>query len=194
MAENTPVEFVRLLYEKWIERHPPTSPAEPVAANTELPSPERESHSIFLSYAHADAEPASRLHEALLKVGLNVWMDKRGGLTEGDLFDDKIRRDIARCTLFMPLLSSNTEKRGEAYFRQEWNEALRRLPRFKGSSRPFIVPVIVDDLDIYLATAIPEEFKSVHIARAPQGILDSQAAGRFQQIIRNIVKAEGGLA
>ncbi|PYI87524.1 MAG: hypothetical protein DME26_05885, partial [Verrucomicrobia bacterium] len=109
-------------------------------------------------------------------------------------FDDKIRRDIARCTLFMPLLSSNTEKRGEAYFRQEWNEALRRLPRFKGSSRPFIVPVIVDDLDIYLATAIPEEFKSVHIARAPQGILDSQAAGRFQQIIRNIVKAEGGLA
>ena len=138
-------------------------------------------------------ELVRRLHDCLRKVGLNVWLDKQGGLTEGDAYRTKIRQDIARCTLFLPLLSRNTERRKEGFFREEWYEAIQRLPRFKGSSRPFIMPIVIDDLPIYEAADIPEEFKQLHMTRAPGGDLPEDVTTRYQQIVRGIIKAEGGL-
>jgi hypothetical protein len=189
LAENTPVEFVRLLHEKWFERHPPAGPA--ISANTVQESAKSASHCIFISYASEDFEAAGRLRDTLDQLGLNVWMDRKGGLEAGDLYRAKIRHDIWHCTLFIPLLSKNAERRKEAFFREEWDDALRRMRRFKGSSRAFIIPVVIDDLNLDAARDIPDEFKEIHATVAQQGILANDAGLRVQQITRSIIKTEG---
>jgi hypothetical protein len=189
LAENTPVEFVRRLHEKWFERHPQTFGRAAVPANTVQ---EPASHFIFLSYAKEDYEAACRLRDALDQVGLNVWMDRKGGLLAGDLFRCKIRHDIWHCTLFIPVLSRNAVQRKEGFFREEWDEALKRLPRFKGSSRPFIMPIVIDDLDLSTARDIPDEFKEIHVNVAPRGIPSDDTPLNLQRITRTIIKTEGG--
>jgi TIR domain/SIR2-like domain len=192
LAENTPVEFVRLLHEKWFERNPQTTSNATVLANVIREPAKPASHSIFISYANQDFEAAGRIRDTLDRLGLNVWLDKKGGLEAGDLYQAKIRRDIWHCTFFIPVLSTNAECRKEAFFRVEWDDALKRMRRFKGSSRPFIVPVVIDDLNVYASTDIPEEFKEIHVTTAKQGILSNEAALRVQQITRSIIKTEGG--
>lgn len=191
LAENTPVEFVRLLHEKWFERHPQTSSESAVSADSLQEPAKSASHSIFISYASEDSEAAGRLRDTLYGLGLNVWMDKKGGLEAGDLYQAKIRRDIWHCTLFIPVLSKNAQSRKEAFFREEWDDALKRMRRFKGSSRPFIIPVVIDDLNLYAAGDIPDEFKEIHVTTAKEGILPNDAAVRVQQITRSIIKTEG---
>lgn len=191
LAENTPVEFVRLLHEKWFERHPQMPDKVAVAADTVQESTGSASHCIFLSYASEDYEAACRLRDALDQVGLNVWMDKKGGLVPGDLYRCKIRRDIWHCTLFIPILSRNAVRRKEGFFREEWDEALKRLPRFKGSSRPFIMPIVIDDLDVSGTREIPDEFKEIHLNVAPQGIPSDDTPFSLQRITRSIIKTEG---
>jgi hypothetical protein len=190
LAENTPVEFVRLLYEKWFERHPQTTAKPTDLANTIEEPAKSASHCIFISYASEDFEAAGRLRDTLDQVGLNIWMDRKGGLEAGDVYRAKITHDIWHCTLFIPLLSRNAEQRKEAFFREEWDDALKRMRRFKGSSRPFIIPVIIDDLNLSAARDIPDEFKEIHVTLAPQGILADDAALRVQQITRSIIKTE----
>jgi hypothetical protein len=189
LAENTPVEFVRLLHEKWFERHPPAGPA--ISANTIQEPAKSASHCIFISYASEDFEAAGRVRDTLDQLGLNVWMDRKGGLEVGDLYRAKITHDIWHCTLFIPLLSKNAERRKEAFFREEWDDALRRMRRFKGSSRVFIIPVVIDDLNLGAARDIPDEFKEIHATVVPQGILTNDAALRIQQLTRSIIKTEG---
>ncbi len=193
LPENTPVDFVRLLHQKWMERHPRAEPEQAAPASPAAESPSPASHLIFVSYATQDSEAASRLGDALSQAGLNVWLDKQGGLEEGDRYRQKIKRDIWRSTLFMPVLSWNADRRNEGFFREEWAEALDRLPRFKGASRPFIIPVVVDDLDLYKANNIPDEFKETHVTLAPRGIPPNESLSRLQRIVRSIIKTEGGL-
>ena len=50
---------------------------------------------------------------------------------------------------------------------------------------------MIDDLNLYGATNIPEEFKEIHVTSAKQGILSNEAALRIQQITRSIIKTEG---
>jgi hypothetical protein len=188
LAENTPVEFVRLLHEKWFERHPPAEPVVSTKSNQE--SAKSASHCIFISYAREDFEAAGRLRDTLDQLGLNVWMDRRGGLEAGDVYRAKIKHDIWHCTLFIPLLSKNAERRKEAFFREEWDDALRRMRRFKGSSRAFIIPIVIDDLNLNTARDIPDEFREIHATVAQQGILADDAALRVQQITRSIIKTE----
>jgi hypothetical protein len=83
-------------------------------------------------------------------------------------------------------------RRKEGFFREEWDEALKRLPRFKGSSRPFIIPIIIDDLDVYAARDIPDEFKEIHATVAPQGIPIDDIPLSLQRIARRLIKTEGG--
>ena len=133
-----------------------TRPAEPVVSTeSSQESAKSASHCIFISYASEDFEAADRLRDTLDQLGLNVWMDQKGGLEAGDLYRAKIRHDIWHCTLFIPLLSKNSERRKEAFFREEWDDALRRMRRFKGSSRAFIIPVVIDDLNLDAARDIP---------------------------------------
>jgi hypothetical protein len=78
------------------------------------------SRAVFLSYASQDAEAAWRVCAGLRTAGVVVWLDQDGGLVGGDAWDAKIRRQIAECALFVPVISANTPIRGCS--RSSWTE------------------------------------------------------------------------
>src|SRR6185369_5931086 len=98
---------------------------------------------IFLSYARDDAAAARRIAEALRSAGLEVWFDENE-LRGGDTWDAKIRRQIDACTLFIPLISKETQSRNKGYFRLEWKLAVDQT-HLLAQGVPFIVSVAIDD-------------------------------------------------
>jgi hypothetical protein len=100
------------------------------------------SHAVFLSYASQDAEAAQKICEALCAVGIEVFLDQ-SELRGGDVWDQKIRREIQECALFIPVISANTASRHEGYFRLEWDLADQRT-HMMARSRVFVVPVCLD--------------------------------------------------
>ena len=82
---------------------------------------------VFLSYASQDAEAAQKICEALRAAGIEVFLDQ-SELRGGDAWDQKIRREIHDCALFIPLISAHTDARHEGYFRREWKLAVDRTP------------------------------------------------------------------
>ena len=54
----------------------------------------------------------------LRAAGVEVWFDQTE-LRGGDAWDQKIRRQIKDCALFVPVISANTASRHEGYFRQD---------------------------------------------------------------------------
>jgi hypothetical protein len=97
---------------------------------------------IFLSYASQNADAARRIGEALRQAGLEVWFDQ-SELRGGDAWDEMIRRQIAECALFIPIISTSTASRLEGYFRLEWTLADQRTQRM-ARTKTFIVPVCID--------------------------------------------------
>jgi hypothetical protein len=99
-------QFVETLWQRWRERQQPGTAAgkdrwAPRAA--EMPA-----DAIFISYAREDFLAVRALTDALEAAGLSVWFDMNR-LSAGDSFDLKIQQNIRRCSLFIPLLSHNTQ-------------------------------------------------------------------------------------
>lgn len=59
---------------------------------------------IFVSYSHDDNVRARSLLEALRRAGYRLWYDK--GLRSGIRWANALAEHIARCAVFMPLISS----------------------------------------------------------------------------------------
>src|SRR5258707_14348800 len=98
---------------------------------------------VFLSYAREDTDAARRIAGALAVFGIEVCFDQ-SELRSGDEWDAKIRKQIAECALFVPLISANTQARTEGYFRREWKQGAERTHGMAGGA-PFLLPVAVDD-------------------------------------------------
>ena len=126
---------------------------------------------VFLSYASQDAEAARRITDALRAAGIEVWFDQ-SELRGGDVWDQKIRHQIRDCALFLPIISSHTQERTEGYFRLEWRLADQRT-HLMGRTRPFIVPVCVDDTPETDAD-VPDAFTAAQWTRLHNG--DTQPA------------------
>jgi len=141
------------------------------------------STAVFLSYASQDTEAAMRVAEALRAAGVEVWFD-RNELRGGEAWDQKIRRQIKECALFMPLISANTEARAEGYFRLEWRLADQRT-HLMGKSRAFLVPVCIDDTAEATAD-VPDSFLAVQSAR----VRDGQAQAEFVDQVRRLLSTE----
>jgi TolB-like protein len=124
-----------------------------------------------LSYASQDAAAARRVCEALRAGGIEVWFDQ-SELRGGDAWDQKIRRQIRSCALFVPVISKTTSARGEGYFRLEWKLAVDRS-HLMASDQPFLVPVVID-ATAESAARVPEEFRAVQWTRLPDGETGSQ--------------------
>ena len=122
--------------------------------------------SIFLSYASEDRQPARSIGDALTKLGIDVWLDE-SELGGGDLWDQKIRKQIRECDFFMPIVSARTEARHEGYFRREWRLAVERTLDM-ADDHLFLLPVVIDDTDQTHAR-VPEKFLAVQWLRLPQG-------------------------
>lgn len=121
---------------------------------------------LFLSYASEDRAAARRLRDTLAAAGIEVWYDENE-LTGGDAWDAKIRRQIRECDYFMPLISANTERRKEGYFRREWRLATERTLDMADDVM-FLLPVCLDDTT-ELNARVPEKFLSFQWLRSPGG-------------------------
>src|SRR4051812_31240295 len=96
---------------------------------------------VFLSYAREDTAAARKICDALSAAGVEVWFDQ-SELRGGDAWDQKIRKQIKECALFVPVISANTQARTEGYFRLEWKLAVDRS-HLMAEDAPFIVPVVI---------------------------------------------------
>ena len=121
---------------------------------------------VFLSYTSADREAAERLCAGLRAGGVEVWFD-RNDLVGGDAWDQKIRKQIAECALFLPIISANTETRLEGYFRREWKQAALRTHDM-AEEKAFLLPVVIDDTGDAEAR-VPATFRGVQWTRLRQG-------------------------
>src|SRR6478736_7205808 len=128
--------------------------------------PEPLPKAVFLSYAREDADAARRLADALRAFGVEVWFDM-SELRGGDVWDQKIRKQIKDCALFMPVISGQSEQRGEGYFRLEWKLAVERT-HLLAEGMPFLFPVVIDDTSETDAS-VPEQFLKAQWTRLPAG-------------------------
>jgi tetratricopeptide (TPR) repeat protein len=117
---------------------------------------------VFLSYASQDAEAAKKICEALRAAGVEVWFDQ-SELRGGDSWDAKIRKQIKDCTLFVPVISANTNARAEGYFRLEWKLAVDRSHLIADDAH-FLFPVVIDDTPDATAR-VPDKFRDVQWTR-----------------------------
>src|SRR5215469_1775815 len=139
---------------------------------------------VFLSYAREDATSSLRIAEALRAAHIEVWFDM-DELRGGDVWDQKIRRQIRDCALFIAVISANTQNRTEGYFRREWKMAVDRTQDM-ADDRAFIVPVLIDSTS-EAAARVPEQFFKAHITRLPGG----QASPAFVAQIKSLLRSGG---
>jgi TolB-like protein/Tfp pilus assembly protein PilF len=138
------------------------------------------SHAVFLSYASQDAEAAQKICEALRAAGIEFWFDQ-SELRGGDIWDQKIRRQIRECAIFMPIISANTQTRLEGYFRLEWRLADQRT-NLMAKSRAFLLPVCIDDT-LESAAEVPESFLAVQWLRLPAGSSLAELTDRLSALL-----------
>ena len=177
-------QFVDELHRRWMARRGPTFAADVIAINTPqrvLP-PEREmpDNAVFISYAREDLPAVQKLKAAFDAAGIKTWFDVER-LESGDDFDRKIQKNIARCAFFIPVISNNTERRLEAYFRREWSYALDRT-RNMADDALFILPVAIDAIDERNAK-VPDKFKAVHITQLVGGEVTADFVERLRSLL-----------
>jgi TolB-like protein len=122
--------------------------------------------SVFLSYASEDREAARLIKEALPAYGIEVWYDE-SDLGGGEVWDQKIRRQIRDCDYFMALVSAQTEARPEGYFRREWRFAVERTLDM-ADDHAFLLPIVIDDT-AEAGARVPDKFLTVQWLRVPGG-------------------------
>jgi hypothetical protein len=174
--------FVAELHARWTKRNG-TGKAAPgvIAAPQRFMPPSREmpQNAIFISYARDDLPAVQRLKAAMDAAGLVTWFDL-DRLEGGDDYDRKIHANIGRCSYFVPIVSANTQRRHEGYFRREWSYAVDRS-RNIAEGAVFILPVCVDDTPEAEAL-VPEKFRSLHMTRLPGGEPTPEFLRRLQEL------------
>ena len=122
-----------------------------------------------------------RIKAGLEAAGITTWFDI-DRLEGGDDYDRKIQRNIARCSYFIPVISENTQRRHEGYFRREWSYAIDRA-RNMADGALFILPVTLDGVSSVDAT-VPERFRALHFTALPGGEVTPEFAGRLTELAR----------
>jgi hypothetical protein len=150
---------------------------------TDNPPATRRAPTVFLSYASEDRAAARLIRDALQGFGLEVWYDE-SELDGGDAWDQKIRRQIRDCDLFMPVVSAQTEARHEGYFRREWRIGVERTLDM-ADDHIFLLPVVIDTTDAATAR-VPEKFQTVQWTKLPGG----QSTPAFEALCSRLVAGE----
>src|SRR5215475_11720186 len=152
-----------------------------------IPSLTEPAHAIFLSYASQDREAAQKICEALRAAGIEVFLDQ-SELRGGDVWDERIRREIRDCALFIPVISANTALRREGYFRLEWDLADQRS-HMMARSRVFVVPVCLD-ATTEVAADVPDSFRRAQWTRLAAG----ETPRAFVERVRRLLSPEAPAA
>src|SRR3954465_12328889 len=147
------------------------------------------SKAVFLSYASQDAAAARRICAALRGAGVEVWFDQ-SELRGGDAWDQKIRRQIKECALFVPVISASTNARPEGYFRLEWKLAVDRS-HLMSDDHPFLFPVVIDDTTD-AAARVPDRFREVQWTRLDIKDTPESLAARVAKLLGGTVEPRAG--
>jgi hypothetical protein len=177
--------FVDELCRRWQARQAPGATASGSSSSSVPqrflpPSREMPENAVFVSYAREDLPAVQRLKSALDAAGVVTWFDL-DRLEGGDDYDLKIRNNIARCSYFVPVISANTQRRHEGYFRREWSYAVDRT-RNMTDGAVFVLPVCVDDTPEADAL-VPDRFRALHFARLPGGEPTPEFVRRLQELL-----------
>jgi hypothetical protein len=176
---SDPVTFVDELHRRWHQRLADQRATQPVAIPFDEPT--MNPGAVFLSYASDDHPAAAAIRDALDAAGIDVWFD-RHRLMAGEMFENKIRRHIERCSLFIPVLSRSCVTPERRFFRLEWDHAQRVAITAPESSR-FVVPVVIDDLPPD-HDDIPARFRAIHWERVPGG----RPAPEFVETVKRLYR------
>lgn len=180
-----PREFVAELSRRWqIRPHPPVSFVPPLNLSTR-PVTEMPAGAIFISYAREDAVPVCRLKKELEAQGCVVWYD-RDSLFSGTNFHYQIEDEVKRrCSLFLSVISHQTEAQSEAYFHRERNWAAERSQSYADADRyEYYHPVIVDDLAVEAVHREPRAFAGCQRTHLPGGAVTKEFALRLLDLQR----------
>jgi hypothetical protein len=175
-------KFVDELHRRWSARNGLGTVVQLAAQPQRFLPPEREmpENAVFISYAREDLAAVQKLKTGLDAAGIKTWFDLER-LESGDDYDRKIQRNIARCSYFIPVVSVNTQRRVEGYFRREWSYAIDRA-RNMAEGALFVLPVCIDDTDGGSAN-VPDKFKSVHFTQMPGGDVPPDFANRLRDLL-----------
>ena len=178
--------FAEELYARWQARRKPAATAATPAPTRFLP-PAREmpDNAVFISYAREDLAAVQLIKAGLESAGITTWFDI-DRLESGDDYDRKIQRNIASCSYFIPVVSANTQRRQEGYFRREWSYALDRA-RNMADGALFILPVSIDTTNSAEAL-VPDRFKALHFTHLPSG----RVLPDFAERLVDFMRARGG--
>jgi hypothetical protein len=108
-----------------------------------------------------------------------------------DDFDKEIKKNIRGCSLFVPVISANTQARHEGYFRLEWALGAERS-KLIAETIPFILPIALDGVSDQGAL-VPERFLQVQWTRLSGGAATPEFIDRMVRLIRDYRKREKGL-
>lgn len=176
-----PQEFIAELWRRWHARQsqPGSKDAMAIDGSSIAPELQMPPSAIFISYNRQDLKAVTQLYAGLKAGGLPVWFDK-SEMHPGDDFGRVIQRNIESCKLFIPVISSNTETKGEGWFRKEWRLATERQEK-KAEDEPFILPVVIDGV-VEPGVRVPALFSKLHWTRLPGG----QVAPEFVEALTRL--------
>ena len=116
---------------------------------------------VFISYSRADERIAEKLYNSLTNKGLNVWYDRKN-LAAGDKWLERINNAIKSTKFCIILISKNIASQvyESHVYRKEWNMAIEHA-KGMGSKRGFIIPICIDNIDLYENSLdLPDSLKS----------------------------------
>jgi hypothetical protein len=149
------------------------------------------SAAVFLSYASEDRESVEAIKGQLEAAGVDVWFDKQN-LDPGDPFEDKILRNIERCSLFVPIISRRCLESRRRFLFSEWKHALR-VATHVAPNVPFIVPVALDDTPVD-SDRLPSLFGSLNWLRLAGGRPTAEFVAAMRRLYRDYQQAAASAA
>lgn len=123
---------------------------------------------VFLIYAHTDKETVRKLHQRMVRDGIDVWLDARN-LQPGQDWQQEIRRAILRSDRVVVCLSRGFNKQ-PGYRHKELKIALEKA-RLLDDGSIFIIPVRLE------RCSMPESLS--HLQR-----VDLFEAGGYKRLVQ----------
>ena len=173
--------FVEELYKRWQAGRKGGAGITAAPARFLPPAREMPDNAVFISYAREDLPAVQHIKAGLEAAGITTWFDL-DRLEAGVDYDRKIQRNIMRCSYFIPVVSANTQRRLEGYFRREWSYAIDRV-RNMADGALFILPVSVDATTAAEAL-VPDKFRALHFNNLPDGQVTAQFAARLADFMQ----------
>ena len=144
--------------------------------------------SIFLSYTRADKAAVENLKKGIEEISnVECWYDKEE-LEPGDVWENKIKDNIRKADLFIPVISANSLDREDAYVFKEWlfGSYEWRARDKDNRQEKFLVPVLIDDSSAYsekMQKRFDKHITSLNITKIPEGRPDEAFLNQIKKML-----------